>query len=147
MMNGRFEATTIKEVDKALKHFNHFHDDHVAGIEIKFENYKALDDEDASTGIKNADKTVVLTVNTYPYRKEHKQLVQVEFKDVKSFEILSPLEDHGPKAGPTWGTLDTLTMPEPVPNGTDIKWEFGFICGGTRFLVVCSKIIFCKQTS
>ena len=146
-MNERFETTNIKEVDEALKHFNHFHDDHVAGIEIKFENYKALNDDDASTGIRNADKTVILTVNTHPYREEHKQLVQVEFKDVKSFEILSPLEDHGPKAGPTWGTLDTLTMPEPVPDGSHIKWEFGFICGGTKFLVICSKIAFLKQTS
>ena len=146
-MNDRFEATTIKEVDEVLKHFNHFHDDHVAGIEIKFENYKALDGEGASTGIRKADKTVVLTVNTYPYRKEHKQLVQVEFKEVKSFEILSPLEDHSPKGGPTWGTLDTLTRPEVVPDGTDIKWEFRFICGGTRFLVVCSKIAFLKQVS
>ena len=146
-MDERFEATTIKEVDEALKHFNDFHDDHVAGIEIKFENYKALDGEGASTGIKNADKTIVLTINTDPYRKEHEQLVQVEFKDVKSFEMLSPLEDHGRKSGPTWGTLDTLTMPEPVPNGSDIKWEFGFICGGTKFLVICSKIIFRKQIS
>ena len=146
-MNDRFEPTNIEEIDEVLKHFNHFHDDHVAGIDIKFENYKTLDDEDASTGIKNADKTVVLTVNTCPYRKEHKQLVLVEFKDVKSFEMLSPLEDHGPKEGPTWGTLDTLTMPEPVPNELDIRWEFGFICGGTKFLVICSKIVFFKQTS
>ena len=146
-MNDRFEATTIKEVDEALKHFNDFHDDHVAGIEIKFENYKALDGEGASTGIKNADKTIVLTINTDPYRKEHEQLVQVEFKGVKSFEMLSPLEDHGRKSGPTWGTLNTLTMPEPVPDGSDIKWEFGFICGGTKFLVICSKIIFRKQIS
>lgn len=146
-MKERFEPTNIEEVDEALKHFNHFHDDHVAGIDIKFENYKALDDEGASTGIKNADKTIVLTVNTYPYRKEHNQFVQVEFKDVKSFEMLSPLEAHGPKEGPTWGTLDTLTMSEPVPNGTDIKWEFKFICGGTKFLVICSKIVFIKQVS
>ena len=65
-MNDRFEATTIEEVDEALKHFNHFHDDHVAEIEIKFENYKALNDDGASTGIRNADKTIILTVNTYP---------------------------------------------------------------------------------
>ena len=143
----RFEPTNIEEVDEVLKHFNDFHDDHIAGIEIKFENYKGLDDEGASTGIKNADKTIVLTVNTYPYSTEHNQLVHVEFKDVKSFEMLSPLADHGPREGPTWGTLNTLTMPEPVPDGTDIKWEFGFICGGTKFLVICSKIVFCKQIS
>ena len=143
----RFEPNDIEEVDEVLKHFNHFHDDHVAGIEIKFENYKALDEEGASTGIRNADKAIILTVNTYPYRKEHNQLVHVEFKDVQSFKILSPLEDHGPREGPTWGTLNTLTMPEPVPDGTDIKWEFGFICGGTKFLVICSKIVFRKQVS
>jgi hypothetical protein len=146
-MNQRFEPANMEEVDEVLKHFNHFHDDHIAGIEIKFENYKALDEEGASTGIRNADKTIILTVNTYPYRKDHNQHVHVEFKDVKSFEMLSPLEDHGPREGPTWGTLDTLTMPETVPDGTDIKWEFGFICGGTKFLVVCSKIVFRKPIS
>ena len=146
-MTERFEPTNIEEVDEVLKHFNHFHDDHIAGIEIKFENYKALNDEGTSTGIKNADKTIVLTVNTYPYRKEHQRLVQVEFKDVKSFEMLSPLEDSGPKAGPTWGTLNTYTMHAPRPDGSNIKWEFGFICGGTKFLVICSKIVFRKQPS
>ena len=146
-MDERFEPTNIEEVDEVLKHFNHFHDDHIAGFEIKFENYKALDDEGASTGIKNADKTIVLTVNTDPYRKEHKQLVQVEFKDVKFFEMLSPLEDHGPKSGPTWGTLDTYTRHEPISDGSDIKWEFGFICGGTKFSVICAKIVFLKQIS
>ena len=144
-MDDRFEATNIKEVDEALKHFNHFHDDHVAGIEIKFENYKALNDDGASTGIKNADKTIILTVNTDPYKKEQKQLVQVEFKDVKSFEISSPLEDHGPKEGPTWGITGTLIM--PTPDGIDIQWEFYFICGDTKFLVICSKIVFLKQIS
>lgn len=143
-MNDRFEPTNIEEVDEVLKHFNHFHDDHVAGIEIKFENYKALNEDGESTGIRNADKTIVLTVNTYPYRKEHKQLVQVEFKDVKSFEILSPLEDQ---FGPTWGTLNTYTALEPEPDGTDIQWEFEFICGGTKFSVICSRIVFRKQTS
>ena len=146
-MDERFEPTNIEEVDEVLKHFNHFHDDHVAGIKIKFENYKAIDEAGESTAIRNADKTIVLTVNTYPYRKDHNQLVHVEFKNVKSFEMLSPQEDHGPRVGPTWGTLDTLTMSEPVPDGTDIKWEFGFICGGTKFLVICSKIVFRKQTS
>ena len=143
----RFEPANIEEVDEVLKHFNDFHDDHIAGIEIKFKNYKALDADGASIGIKNADKTIVLTVNTYPYRKAHKQLVHVAFKDVKSFEMLSPLADHGPKGGPTWGTLNTRTMPEPVPDGTDIRWEFEFICGGTKFLVICSKIVFGKQIS
>ena len=115
------------------------------GLKLSLKNYKALDDEGASTGIRNADKTIVLTVNTYPYRKDHNQIVHVEFQDVKSFEMLSPLEDHGAKEGPTWGTLDTLTMPEPVPDGSDIQWEFGFICGGTKFLVICAKIVFSSQ--
>ena len=143
----RFEPTNIEEVDEMLKHFNHFHDDHVAGIEIKFENYKGMNEEGESTGIRNADKAIILTVNTHPYRKEHNQRVHVEFKEVKSFEMLSPLADHGPREGPTWGTLNTYTMPVPLPDGTDIKWEFEFICGGTKFLVICSKIIFHKQTS
>ena len=146
-MNERFEATTADEVDEALKHFNHFHDDHIAGIEIKFENYKALDKDGESTGIRNALKTVVLTMNTYPYRKTHNQFVRVEFKEVKSFEMLSPLQDHGPREGPTWGTLDTFVRADPIPDAIDIQWEFGFICGGTKFLVVCSKIVFLTQTS
>ena len=146
-MNERFEPTNIEEVDEVLKHFNHFHDDHVAGIEIKFENYKALNDEGASIGIGSADKTIILTVNPAPYHKEHNQLVQVEFNDVKSFEILSPLEDSGPEAGPAWGTLNTYTMPEPIPDGPDIQWEFEFICGGSKFIVICSKIVFLKRPS
>ena len=146
-MPERFEPTNIEEVDEVLKHFNDFHDDHVAGIEIKFENYKALNDEGASTGIKNADKTIILTVNPAPYHKTHNQLVQVEFKEVKSFEILSTLEDHGPKAGPTWGTLNTYTTPEPTPDGPDIQWEFEFICGDSKFLVICSKIVFSERHS
>ena len=146
-MNEKFEATTVDEVDEALKHFNHFHEDHIAGIEIKFENYKALDEDGAATGIRNAHKTVVLMMNTYPYRKTHNQFVRVEFKEVKSFEMLSPLQDHGPREGPTWGTLDTFVRADPVPDAIDIQWEFGFICGGTKFLVVCSKIVFLTQTS
>ncbi len=143
-MNDRFEATTDDEVDEALKYFNHFHDDHVAGIDIKFENYKAINEDGASTGIKNADKTIILTMNCAPYRKEHIQSVRVEFQGVKAFEILSLLEDHGPRAGPTWGTLNTYTSSNPVPDGSDIQWELEFICGGTKFLVVCSKIVFLK---
>lgn len=49
-MNNRFEANNIDEVKEAVEHFNDFHDDYVAEIEIKFENYKALDNEGASTG-------------------------------------------------------------------------------------------------
>ena len=132
-MNEKFEATNIDEVEKALKHFNSFHDDYVAGIEIKFENYKAMDDEGSSTGIGDADKTVILTVNTYPYGKEHNQLVRVEFKDVKTFEILSE-EDSGPK----WGILGVHC----VDKGDNFVWDFGFVCTGSRYVVTCSKIVF-----
>ncbi len=141
-----FEPTNIDELDEVLAHFNSFHDDYVAGIEIKFENYKALDDDGESTGIGSADKTIILTVNTYPYGKDHNQLVQVEFQDVKSFEIKSPQEDPVPawgNPGPTWGTLDTYTSLGPGESG--IRWEFMFICGDTEFIVVCDKIVFRKQ--
>ncbi len=143
-MNERFEATNIDEVDEALKHFNRFHDDYVAGIEIKFENYKALDEDSASIGIGSANKTIILIVNTYPYKKEHNKFVRVEFKDVKSFFITSPLQDDGPKAGPTWGISDTYT--ELVPDGIDINWEFSFICGRAKFSVTCSKIVISYET-
>lgn len=139
-MNNRFEANNIDEVKEAVEHFNDFHDDYVAEIEIKFENYKALDNEGASTGITSADKTVVLTVNTYPYRKEHEQYVQVEFKDVISFEIVSTAED----TGPTWGTLDTYVW--DAPDGDNIRWEFQFICGDSIFIVICSKIVFIEKS-
>ena len=127
--------TNIDEVEEAVKRLNNFHDDYVAGIEIKFENYKGLDDEGASTGIGNADKTIILTVNTYPYGKDHNQFVRVEFKEVKSFEITSAPDD-----GPTWGLDYTLIEDD----GIDIKWDFGFICPGAKFLVTCAKIVFHK---
>ena len=139
-MNNRFEFTNIDEVKKSLEHFNRFHDDYVAEIEIKFENYKRLNDDGESTAIKKADKTIILTVNAYPYGKEHKQFIKVEFKDVKSFEIFSSLEDSRPKAGPTWGIINTLLLPD----GIDIRWEFEFICGFSKFLVICSNIVFHK---
>ena len=141
-MNNKFEAENIEEVVKAVEHFNRFHDDYVAEIEIKFDNYKDLNDNGASTGIKNADKKIILTVNTCPYRKEHEKLVRVAFEDVKSFEISSP-QDKGPKAGPTWGILDTITM--PAPNGIGINWKFVFICGDAKFSVICSKIVVLKR--
>ena len=137
-MNDRFEATHSDEAYEVVEYFNRFHDDYVAGIEIKFENYKGLDDEGVSTGIGNADKTIILTVNTYPYGKEHSQFVRVEFKEVKSFEITSAPDD-----GPIWGIDYTLIEDD----GTDIKWDFGFICTGAKFLVTCAKIVFHKQTS
>ncbi len=144
LMSDRFEATNIKEVEKALKHFNSFHDDYVAGIEIKFENYKALDGDSASIGIGSANKTIILIVNTGPYKKEHNKFVRVEFKDVKSFFISSPLQDDGPKAGPTWGISDTYI--EFGPDEIDIDWEFSFICGRAKFSVICSKIVISHET-
>ncbi len=131
------KATNIAEVDEALKHFDHFHDDYVAGIEIKFENYKGLDENGEATGIGSADKTIILTINYYPYGKEHEQFVCVEFKGVKSFEISSALQDYGP----TWGIDSVLTQSE----GIDIKWEFYWICGETKFIVVCTEIVFSTQ--
>lgn len=132
-MDERFEATNIEEVDAALKHFNHFHDDYVAGIEIKFENYKAINDEGRSTGIGDADKTIILTVNTHPYGKEHNQLIHVEFKDVKTFKILSA-ED----SGPIWGILGVHC----VDKGDNFVWDFEFVCTGSRYIVTCSEIVF-----
>ncbi len=143
-MNEKFEATNIDEVENALKHFNSFHDDYVAGIEIKFEDYKALDENGASIGIGSANKTIILIVNTVPYKKEHNKFVRVEFKDVKSFFISSPFHDDGPKAGPTWGISDTYTV--PGPDGIDIDWEFSFICGWAKFSVICSKIVISHET-
>ena len=101
-MNERIETTNDDEASEALERFNRFHDGYVESIEIKFENYKGLNDEGASSGIGNADKTIILTVNPYPYGKEHNQLVQVEFIDVKSFEIINEYHSGG-SAGPTWG--------------------------------------------
>ena len=137
-MSDRIEATNIEEVEEVLKLFNNFHDDYLAGIEIKFENYKGLDADGMSTGIRSADKTIILTVNTSPYGKEHEQFVRVELKDVKSFEILSSAED-----GPNWGILDTLILPDRI----GINLEFYFVYGSSKFLVICSKIIFHKQVS
>jgi len=68
-MNDKFEAENIEEVAEAVGHFNHFHDDYVAEIGIKLDNYKSLNNDGASIGIKNADKTIILTVNTCPYKK------------------------------------------------------------------------------
>ncbi len=143
-MSDRFEPANLKELDEALQHFNRFHDDYVAGIEIKFEDYKALDKNGASIGIGSANKTIILIVNTDPYKKEHNKFVRVEFKDVKSFFISSPLHNDGPKAGPTWGISDTDI--EPVPDGIDIDWEFSFICGWAKFSVICSKIVISHET-
>lgn len=140
-MKVRFEAHDIEEAKKAIGHFHKFHDDYVAGIEIKFDNYKGMNDEGESKGIGDAKKTVILTINTSPYGKEHDQLVKVEFIDVKSFEITSPPLSSEP-GGPMWGIFTT----DIYFTGDDMKWEFDFICGDAKFgsaffSVVCHKII------
>ena len=140
-MNSRFEAIDFKGVDAAVARFRSFHDDYVAGIEIKFENYKGLDDDGASTGIGDADKTIILTINTLPYGTDHEQLVRVEFKGVQSFEISSPQDD-----GPTWGIFETRVAPDD-DDELYIKWEFDFVCGNAKFLVICSKIVIFGQIS
>lgn len=143
-MNERIEPTNCDEADEALKLFNRFHDGYVEGIEIKFENYKGMNDKGESTGIGNADKTIILTVNPYPYGKEHNQLVQVEFIDVKSYEIINEYHS-GKKAGPTWGICQALIMSAPEPHEDDIFWDFYFLCGGAKFEVTCAKIVFYKS--
>lgn len=136
-MTEKFETTDVKEVDDIVKYFCDFHDDYVAGIEIKLKNYKALNDEGESIGIQNANQTIILTVNTYPYKKEHNKFIQIEFIDVKSYEIISE-KDDGPKAGPKWGISETVVDSD----GDDIQWEFYFLVGGAKFEVTCSKIVF-----
>ena len=143
-LNDRFEVTTIDEVNEARQYFNRFrdeinlfHDYYVAGIEIKFENYRSLNDDGRSTTIGSADKTIILTVDTYPYGKEDNQYVKVEFKGVKSFEIFS-----SPETGPTWAISHTLISDD---DGIGLEWEFGFICGDAKFLVICSKLVFHKS--
>jgi hypothetical protein len=140
-MAFRAEADNVKDAVELIERFYSFHDDYVAGIEIRFEDYKGLNGEGKSTGIRDARKTVILTVNTYPYGKNHEHFVKVEFKEVKSFEISSPPLSSG-SGGPIWGIFSTAILPE----GDDMKWEFDFICGdaeygGANFSVVCSRIV------
>jgi len=137
-MKERFEPTNSDEVEEVLEqHFAHFHDDYVAGIEITFENYKRINEDGESTGIGGADRTVVLTVNTSPYGKQHDQFVRVEFQNVKSFEILSSEDDSH---GPNWGIFTTVLSHD----GDDMNWDFAFLGRGPKFIVTCSKIIFHK---
>ena len=136
-MSFRFEAANADEANEAVEHFYRFHDDYVAGIEVKFENYKALNDRGESTGIGDACKTIILTVNTRPYGKEHNRLVRVEFRGVKSFKNSWP-----GGSGPMWGIGTTHIRSD----GADVGWEFDFICGDEKlgsaeFSVVCSNIV------
>ncbi len=138
-MDERFEPQNIDEVDQALKYFNQFHDGYVEGIDIRFENYKSINDNGVANGIGRADMTIILTVNAFPYGKDHDQLVRVEFIDVKSFEIISERDDskHG---GPDWGIGQALAMPAPHEN--EIFWDFYFLCDKAKYEVTCSKIVF-----
>lgn len=137
-MDEKFEPKNIDEIDQVLKYFNHFHDGYVEGIEIKFENYKSIDDNGVANGIGKADMTIILTVNAYPYGKDHNQLVQVEFKDIKSSEIIS--ERH--KSGPEWGIFEVLTKSASKPHEDEVYWDFAFLGDKARYEVTCSKIVF-----
>ena len=141
MMNERFEPENIDEVDKALEYFKNFHDGYVEGIEIKFENYKSFKDNGVANGIGGAEITIILTVNAYPYGKDHNQLVVVEFIDVKSFEIITERDD-GNFRGPEWGIGQALTSPIPPPDGKEIFWDFYFLCDKAKYEVTCSKLVF-----
>jgi hypothetical protein len=131
-MGYKFEANNSKESNEALEHYAQFHDDYVAGIEIKFDNYKPLNGE--STGIRGASMAIILSVNTRPYGKDHEQIVKVEFKDVRSFDISAP-SDGG--EGNWWGIMDIRSSEE----GDCIKFDMEFIAGDARFAVVFSKMI------
>ena len=140
-MGFRAEADNVKDAVELIDRFYSFHDDYVAGIEIRFEDYKGLNGEGKSTGIRDARKTVILTVNAYPYGKDHERFAKVEFRDVKSFDISSPPWSSD-STGPMWGIINTEIRPE----GGDMKWEFDFICGdaeygGANFSIVCSRIV------
>ena len=131
-MGYKFEASNSKESNEALEHYFQFHDDYVAGIEIKFDDYKALNDKGESTGIRGANMAIILSVNTRPYGKDHERIVKVEFKDVRSFDISAPSGE-----GNWWGIMDNFTSEE----GDCIKFDMEFIAGDARFAVVFSKMI------
>ena len=137
-MNDRFEPNNIEEVDEALKYFNDFHDGYVEGFEVKFENYKSIDENGIGDGIGPADMRIILIVNAFPYGKEHNQLVKVEFIDVKSYEIIS--ERH--ERFPMWGISEAITSSAPEPYEDYIFWDFYFLSDEATFNVICSRIVF-----
>jgi len=121
----------IGEVNEMFEKFAYFHDDYFAGIEIKFGDYKAINDNGESTGIRYANKTIILFVNTNPYGKEHDRIVRIELMDVKSFEISTP-----DGKGNWWAIGEMLPMSE----GDNISLDTYFIAGGAKLKVVCSGI-------
>lgn len=140
-MIERFEPKNKDEIDRALHYFRSFHDGYVEGIEIKFENYKGMSEDGKSTGIRKADMTIVLTVNVYPYGKDHNQLAKVEFIDVKSFEIIHE-RDEREFGGPDWGISNAFTASAPEPYEDDVFWDFYFLCEHAKYEVTCSKLVF-----
>ena len=137
-MKNRFEPKNIEEVDATLKYFNDFHDGYVESFEVKFENYKSIDENGIGNGIGEADMRITLIVNAFPYGKEHNQLVKVEFIDVKSYEIIS--ERH--ERFPMWGISQAITSAAPEPYEDDIFWDFYFLGDKATFNVICSRIVF-----
>ncbi len=137
-MKDRFEPNNIEEVNQALKYFNSFHDGYVEGFEVKFENYKSIDENGIGNGIGSADMTIILTVNAYPYGKEHNQLVQVEFIDVKSYEIISERHERFPQ----WGIFEAITDSASKPYEDEISWDFALLGDKATFKVTCAKIVF-----
>jgi hypothetical protein len=122
----------IDEVNEIFEKFAQFHDDYFAGIEIKFDDYKGINDNGESTGIlAESNKTVILYVNTIPYGKDHNRIVRIELKDVKSFDISTPNSE-----GNMWGILQIL----PRSEGNNLRLDVDFIAGEPKLAVVCSSI-------
>ncbi|MEK7399787.1 MAG: hypothetical protein AAB116_22835 [Candidatus Poribacteria bacterium] len=121
----------VDEVNEMFEKFAHFHDDYFAGIEIKFEDYKAINDSGESKGIRSANKTVILFVNVIPYGKDHNRIVRIELKGVKSFDISAP----GDK-GDWWGIGEIL----PRSENDNIKLDIDFIADEAKLAAICSSM-------
>ena len=137
-MNETFEPKNLDEVKQALKFFNSFHDGYVEKIQIKFENYKSIDEKGEAGGIGNADMSINLTVNAYPYGKEHNQVVEVEFMDVNSYEIVSERSE----SFPSWGIFEATVRTAPEPFEDELFWDFALLGDKATFEVTCSKVVF-----
>ena len=122
---------SIDEINEMFEKFAYFHDDYFAGIEIKFEDYKAINDDGESTGITSANKTVILLINVIPYGKNHNRIVRMELKGVKSFEVSAPNDK-----GNWWGIGQIL----PRSEGDNIKLDMDFIGDEAKLEIVCPSI-------